>query len=111
MSAASPGHKVLFQFVGRFLAFLPNYNQASGLRKPSFLQCGLVLALRLSVAVPLVSHPMFIPNFLVRFVTSEASLAFVATNALFLVVNVAIAYINCSNTTFSVVAFEARLSK
>ena len=75
-----------------------------------FLQCGHVLGLRLYAAVPLVSPPAFLPNFLVRFVTSAASLAFVATNALLFVVSIAIADVSCSNTTLSVVAAAARLS-
>ena len=68
-----------------------------------------VLGLRLSAVVPLVSLPAFRPNLLVRFVTSAASLAFVATTALLLVVRAAIVAMSCSSTNFSVVASAARL--
>ena len=102
---------MIFQFVGRLLAFFPNSKQASGLWRPSFLKCGHVLWLRLSAAVPLVPPPVFLPNLLVRFVTSSASLVFVATNVFMLVVSVANADVRCSKTTFSVVASAASLSK
>ena len=73
--------------------------------------CGHVLGLRLSAAVPLLSPPVFLPNFLVRFVTSAARLAFLETNASLSVVSVTIADVSCSNTNFSVVAAAERLSK
>ena len=111
MSAAPPCHKLLFQFVGRLLAFFPNSKQESGLWNYYFLQCRRVLGLRLSAAAALVSPPVFLPNFLVRFVTYEASLEFVATNASLLAVSVAISDVSCSNTTFSVVAAAEMLSK
>ena len=109
MSAAPPCHKLLFQFGGHLLEFFPSSNQVSGLWKPYFLQCGQVLGIRLSVVVPLVSLPAFGPNLLVRFVTSAASLAFVATKASLLVFSGAIAAVSCSSTTFSVVVAVARL--
>ena len=54
----------------------------------------------MSVFVPLVLMPVFHPNLLVRFVTSAASLEFVATNASLLIVSAAIAAVSCSSTTF-----------
>ena len=56
------------------LEFFPSSKQVSVLWKPSFLQCGHALGLRLYAAVPLVSLPEFRPNLLVRFVTSAGEL-------------------------------------
>ena len=75
------------------------------------MQCGHVLGMRLSDAVPLVSLLAFRPNFLVRFLTSAVSLASVAINASLMVVSIAIADVSCSNKNLSVVAAAARLSK
>ena len=91
MSTAPPCHKLLLQFGGRLLEFFARSKQVLGLWNPSFLQCGQVLVLHFSAVVPLVLLSAFRPNFLVRFVTSTASLAFVETKALLLVVSSAIA--------------------
>ena len=64
MSAAPPCHKLLFQFGGRLLTFFPNSKQVYILWKPSFLQCGHVLGMRLSAAVLIVLLRRFVPNFL-----------------------------------------------
>ena len=111
MSEAPPCQNLLFQFRGRLLEFFPISKQVSGLWKPFFLQCVHVLGLRLSAVVPLVSLPAFRPNLLVRFVTSAAILALVATKASLLVVSAVIAAVSCSSATFSVVAAAARFSK
>ena len=91
MSAALPCHKLIFQFGGHLLKFFPISKHVSGLWKPYFFQYGNVLGMRLSSAVLLVLLPALHSIFLVRFVTSAASLAFVATKALLLVVSVTIA--------------------
>ena len=111
MSAAPQYHKLLFQYGGRLLEFFQISKQVYGLWKPSFFQFKHVLGLRLSAFVPLVLLPAFRLNFLVRFVTSAASLVFVATKASLLVFSAAIGAVSCSSTTFSVVAAAARLLK
>ena len=63
MSEAPPCQNLLFQFRGRLLEFFPISKQVSGLWKPSFLQFGNALGMLLFDSVPLVSPPVFLPNF------------------------------------------------
>ena len=58
------------------------------------------MGLCLSVVVLLVSLTVFYTKLLVNFVTSAASLEFVATNASLLIVSAAIAAVICSRTNF-----------
>ena len=111
MSEAPPCHKLCFQFGGQLLEFFSSSKQVSGLRKPSFLQYGQVLGICLYSVVPLVLLPEFCPNLLVKFVTSAASLAFVATKAFLLVVSAAIEAVRCSSTTFSIVGCTCKCTR